>query len=166
MNFRKQTAMGKVIDKIPKLKGPNKAQRGAILWMASAFANQDAGRQRRSSRIAHRMQASLQNAFHDTDPQFIGDVVADIESLWSLGQKLDSDLKELFRMRFPRHLNRLHSFLIDLETRELDEASYLIRRLRKKLPTLYKALDHLERGRRGPRTRLPRSAPKSNGART
>lgn len=160
MRFPKKTATEEAADKISELRGPNKAQQGAMLWMASAFANQNVRRQRRSARVAYRMQASLQKAFPDLDPQFIGDVVADLDSLWDLGQKLDTDLKKLFQMRFPQHRNHLHSFLIDIEVRQLDEASYLIRRLRKRLPTLLRALDRQERsGGRRARTKPSRNVP-------
>jgi hypothetical protein len=145
MRLPKKTATESVIEKIANLKRPNKSQQGALLWMASAFANQDVRRQRRSARIANQMQASLQRAFPEIDPSFIGDVVADLDSLWDLGQKLDSDLKELFQMKFPQDRNHLYSFLIDVEVRQVDEASYLIKRLRKRMPTLLRALDRQER---------------------
>ena len=89
-------------------------------------------------------QIALGKAFPDTDPQVIGDVVADLDSLWDLRQKLDKDLKKLFQMRFPQDRDHLHSFLIDIEVRQLDETSYLIRRLRKRIPKLLKALDRQE----------------------
>ncbi|MHB8484499.1 MAG: hypothetical protein ACYDCM_02030 [Candidatus Acidiferrales bacterium] len=161
MRFPKKTVTEEVIEKISNLKGPNKAQQGAMLWMASAFASQDVKLGHRSARIAHQMQVSLQKAFPDMDPQFIGDIVADLNSLWDLRQKLDKDLKRLFQMRFPQHRNHLHSFLIDIEVRQLDEASYLIRRLRKRVPKLLKALDRQERGeRRRTRTNRPKTVPK------
>lgn len=141
MNFPKKTATEEVSDRISKLKGPNKAQQGGLLWMASAFANQNTRLQRRSMRIAQQMQIALQKAFPNMDRQFIGDIVADLNSLWDLRQKLDKDLNKLFQMRFPRHRSHLYSLLIDIEVRQLDEASYLIRRLRRRLPKLVKELD-------------------------
>jgi hypothetical protein len=157
VKFPKKTATEQVIEKISKLKGPNKAQGGAVLWMASAFASLDAQLQRRSARIAHQMQVSLERAFPDMDPQDIGDVVADLDSLWDLGQKLDKELMRLFQMRFPQHRNHLYTFLIDIEVRQLDEASYLIGRLRKRVPKLLKELDRQERSeRRRARTKLPK----------
>jgi len=144
MRFPKKTTTEKVIDKISRLKGPNKAQQGAMLWMG-AFANRDTQLQGHSARMAQQTQVALQKAFPDTDPLFIGDVVADLNSLWDLRQKLDKDLERLFRMRFPQHRNHLRSFLIDIGVRQLDEGTYLIRRLRKRLPKLLKDLDRLER---------------------
>jgi hypothetical protein len=161
VNFPEKTATEEVVDEISKLKGPNRAQQGAMHWLASAFASQDARLQRRSVRIAYKMQASLQKAFPEIEPQFIGDVVADLDSLWDLGQKPDRDLRKLFQMRFPKHRNHLHSFLIDIEVRQLDEASYLIRRLRKRLPILLRALDRQERSKhRRARTKPPKNARK------
>jgi hypothetical protein len=139
-----KTATDEAIERISRLRGPNKAQRGALLWMAGAFANIDTQLQRRSARIARRMQASLQDAFPEMNRQFIGDVVADLDSLWDLRQRLDKDLKRLFQMRFPLHRNHLYELLIDIQVRQLDEASYLIRRLRSRIPKLLGALDKQE----------------------
>ena len=145
VRFPQKTDTEEMSETISKPKGPNKAQQGAMLWIAKAFAKQDAGLQRRSVRIAHQMQVSLQKAFPDIDPHFIGDVVADLNSLWDLRQKLDKDLKWLFQMRLPKHRYHLRSFLIDIEVRQLDDASYLIRRLRKRFPTLLSSLARQER---------------------
>jgi hypothetical protein len=141
VDFPKKTSTEVLFDKMSNLKGPNKPLEGAMLLMASGFANLDTQLQRRSARIAHQIGASLKEGFPDMDPQFIGDVVADLDSLWDLGQKFDKDLKKLFQMRFPQHCNHLRSFLINFEVRQLDEATYLIRRLRKRIPKLLEALD-------------------------
>ena len=145
MKFAKKTLTQAVTQEISQLKGPDRARQGAMNWIASASANLDKTLQRRSARVARQMQISLQRAFPNVDPEFIGFVVADLDSLWDLRQKLDRDLRKLFAMRFPRQRNDLRSFLIDVETRQLDEGFYLIRRLRKRLPKLLKELDRQER---------------------
>lgn len=142
MRARQKTATEQVIEKISKLKGPNKAQQGAMIWMTSAFANQDVELQRRSVRIANRMQVSLQKAFPEVDPQFIGDVVADLDSLWDTAQKLNRELENLFRMRFPRDRNRLAEFLSFVEATQIDMVEFWIGNLRKRIPKLRRALDH------------------------
>jgi hypothetical protein len=160
VRFPNKTVAEEVTDRISRLKGPNKAQRGAMHWIARASASRDKTLQRRSARVAQHMQSSLQKAFPDVDAEFIGFVVADLDSLWDLRQKLDTDLKKLFRMRFPQHRSHLHSFLIDIETRQLEEGSYLIRRLRKRLPKLLKELDRQERAEPRVRGKHPTTAPK------
>src|SRR5271170_6242771 len=124
MKLAPKTATEEVISKISKLKGPNKAQRGALLWMASALANQDAQLQRRSARVAQLMQISLEKALPDTDRQLIGDVVADLNSLWDTGQKLDKELKRLFQMRFPKHRNHLAEFLSFIQATQIDMVQF------------------------------------------
>jgi hypothetical protein len=141
MRGHQKTATEQVIEKISKLKGPNKAQQGAMIWMANAFANQDVDLQGRSARIANQMQASLQKAFPEVDPQFIGHVVADLDSLWDTGQKLNKELEILFRMRFPRDRNRLAEFLSFVEATQIDMVEFWIGNLRKRIPKLRRALD-------------------------
>ena len=156
-----KTATQEVAEKISKLKGPNKAERGGLMLLASAFAHQDVQRKRRMFRIADKMSVAFDKAFPELDRQLTEDVVADLASLWNLREKLDKELKRLFQMRFPQHRDHLHSFLIDIEVRQLDEASYLIRRLRKRLPTLFKALDRQgRREHRRARTKPAKNAPK------
>ena len=145
MRFAKKTVTEEAIDKIGQLKGPDKSRQGAMRWIAIASANRDKNQQRRSIHIARKTQASFQKAFPNVDPEFIGLVVADLDSLWDLRQKFDKDLDRLFQMRFPQHRNHLRAFLIDLETRQLEEGHYLISRLRKRLPKLLKELDRQER---------------------
>lgn len=71
------------------------------MLLANAFAGQDTQLQRRSARITHNMLVALNKAFPEVDRQLIGDIVADLDSLWDTGQKLDKELKKLFQMRFP-----------------------------------------------------------------
>jgi hypothetical protein len=158
VRFSDKTAIERAMEKVSALKGPKKAERGAMIILESALANQDVQQQRRMVRIASKMQLAFEKGFPELDRQLIGDVVADLASLWSLRQKLDKDLDKLFQMRFPRHRNHLHSFLIDIEARQLDEAWYLIHRLRKRLPRLLKELDRQEHGDRRSRGTKPRES--------
>jgi len=145
----KKTATDEVVEKISKLKGPNKAERGAMIWLASASANQDTHLQRRSARITRNMLVALSKAFPDVDRQLIGDIVADLDSLWDTGQKLDKELKKLFQMRFPQHREHLREFLAFIEAVQIDMVEFWIGNLRKRIPKLQKALDRQERCERG-----------------
>jgi hypothetical protein len=157
VRFPKKTATDDVIEKISKLKGPNKAERGGLMLLANAFANQDTQLQRRSARITHNMLVALNKAFPDVDGQLIGDIVADLDSLWDTGQKLDKELKKLFQMRFPEHRNHLGDFLAFIEAVQVDMVEFWIGNLRKRIPKLRKALDQQERKeRRRARTKLPK----------
>lgn len=161
MKLPQKTATQEVVEKISKLKGPNKAERGGLMLLANAFAHQDVERKRRMFRIADKMSVAFDKAFPELDRQLTEDVVADLASLWNLREKLDKDLKKLFQMRFPQHRDHLHSFLIDIEVRQLDEATYLIQRLRKRVPKLLEALDRQERNeRRRARTKPPKHSRK------
>ena len=149
MRVREKTATEEVIDKITGLRGPCKAQQGAMIWMASAFAKQDVKLRRRSARIANQMQSALERAFPEVDPQFIGDIVADLDSLWDTGQRLDTGLQRLFRMRFPRDCNRLSEFLSFIQATQIEMAEFWIDNLSKKIPKLRRALDRQrQNGRR------------------
>ena len=161
MKFPKKTATDEVDEKISKLKGPNKAERGGLMLLANAFAHQDTQLQRLSARITHNMLVALNKAFPDVDRQLIGDIVADLDSLWDTGQKLDKELKKLFQMRFPEHRNHLGDFLAFIEAVQIDMVEFWIGNLRKRIPKLRKALDQQERNERrrirgGARTKPPK----------
>jgi hypothetical protein len=158
VRFPRKTATDEVVEKI---KGPNKAERGGLMLLANAFANQDRQLQRRSARITHNMLVALNKAFPDVDRQLIGDIVADLDSLWDTGQKLDKELKKLFQMRFPEHRNHLGDFLAFIDAVQIDMVEFWIGNLRKKIPKLRKALDQQERNeRRRARTKPPKQARK------
>jgi hypothetical protein len=160
VRFPKKTATDEVVEKISKLKGPNKAERGGLMLLANAFANQDTQLQRRSARITHNMLVALNKAFPNVDRQLIGDIVADLDSLWDTGQKLDKELKKLFQMRFPQHRNHLDDFLAFIEVVQIDMVEFWIGNLRKRIPKLRKALDQQERNERRARTKPPKQARK------
>ena len=145
MRLSKNTETDELIERMSKLKGPNRAEQGAMLWMGAAFAKQDVDLRRRSARIARQTQMSLRRAFPDVDPQLIGDVVADLNSLWDVAQKLDKELKKLFHMRFPQHYNHLGEFLSFIEATQIDMVEFWIGNLRRRIPKLRKALDRRQR---------------------
>src|SRR5208337_158355 len=126
-----------------------------------ALSDHDKSLQRRSARITHNMLVALNKAFPDVDRQLIGDIVADLDSLWDTGQKLDKELKKLFQMRFPQHRNHLGDFLAFIEATQMDMVEFWIGNLRKRIPKLRKALDQQERNeRRRARTKPPKQSRK------
>lgn len=142
-----------------------KTQSHATLSVAKAFLTralkeQDISLQRRSARITHNMLVALNKAFPDVDRQLIGDIVADLDSLWDTGQKLDKELKKLFQMRFPQHRNHLGDFLAFIEATQIDMVEFWIGNLRKRIPKLRKALGQQERNERGRAQTKPPKQPR------
>lgn len=117
-------------------------------FLRRALSDHDKKLQRRSARITHNMLVALNKAFPEVDRQLIGDIVADLDSLWDTGQKLDKELKKLFQMRFPEHRNHLGDFLAFVEAVQIDMVEFWIGNLRKRIPKLRKALDQQERNER------------------
>ncbi len=113
-----------------------------------ASSDHDKKLQRRSARITHNMLVALNKAFPEVDQQLIGDIVADLDSLWDTGQKLDKELKKLFQMRFPQHRSHLADFLAFVEATQIDMVEFWIGNLRKRIPKLRKDLDRQERDER------------------
>src|SRR6266581_2094363 len=113
-----------------------------------ASSDHDKKLQRRSARITHNMLVALNKAFPEVDQQLIGDIVADLDSLWDTGQKLDKELKKLFQMRFPQHRSHLDDFLAFVEATQIDMVEFWIGNLRKRIPKLRKDLDRQERDER------------------
>jgi hypothetical protein len=144
----KKTETEAVVNKISRLKGPNKAEQGGMIWLASAFANQDLHLQRRSARIAANAMRVLKKALPHSDPELIGSVVADLDSLWDTGQKLDQELKRLFRMRFPQHRQHLREFFAFVEAVQIEMVEFWTGNLRRRLPKLLRELDRQERRER------------------
>jgi len=162
VRIQKKTATEEIVGKVSKLKGPNRDAQGAMIFLDSAFANQDTEIQRRSARMVHNMLVSLKKAFPTADSQLIGHIVADLSSLWDTGQKLDKNLKRLFQMRFPQHRNHLREFLGFIEATQIDMVEFWIGNLRKRIPELRKAMDLRERSeRRHARTKTARGRRKS-----
>ena len=134
---------------------PQETANAARDFLARALRRQDKQLQRRSARIARNTLVALNKAFPGADRQLIGDIVADLNSLWDTGQKLDKGLKKLFRMRFPQQYNSLREFLAFIEATQIGMAESWIRNLRKRIPKLRLALDRQERSDR----RLARTKP-------
>ena len=83
----------------------------------------------------------------NTDPELIGDFVADVEDLWEYGKRLDENLRILRRMRFLQHYEHLWEILMDIRYSQCGESSAHIAGLRKSLPRLLKALERERRGK-------------------
>jgi hypothetical protein len=97
----------------------------------------------------------VKEALPDTDPEVIGGFFADLLDLWETGQKLDKELHNLTKLRFPQDRERLRDILIWISAIQVDMASYWIGEVKKDLPRLLRALDKLERrprpGKREPK---------------
>ncbi len=130
-------------------------------FLRRALSNHDKRLQRRSARITHNMLVALNKAFPEVDRQLIGDIVADLDSLWDTGQELDKELEKLFRMRFPQHRNHLREFLAFIQATQIDMVEFWIGNLRKRIPKLLKALDRQEQSEsRRRRKHLPKDTSK------
>jgi hypothetical protein len=142
----KTTMANDVMQLASKVRGPNKTKQIGLHWIAMASARRDADLESRSRLITQNTLAALSRAFPEFDPELIGDIVADLDSLWDTGQQLNDELKRLFKMRFPKHRQHLREFLAFISAIQLDMAEFWIRNLRKKVPKLLKELDRQERG--------------------
>jgi hypothetical protein len=116
--------------------------------IANAFANQDMRLQRRSARITRNLLAALKDAAPEVDRQLIGDIVADLTSLWDTGQKLDTALNTLYQTQSDQKRIYLYDFLAFIEAIQIDMAEFWIGNLRSKIPKLRKALQKRERKER------------------
>jgi hypothetical protein len=96
--------------------------------------------QRQSAEIARKLQIALEAGLPEIESRTIGAVVADIDSLWDTGQKLDKELKRLFRMKFPRDRERLREFFSFIEAIQVEMGTFWIGNLKRRVPTLRKAL--------------------------
>ena len=152
MKFPKKTSTEEFLDKSSKLKGPNKDLQAAAIMLGDAAARVDHKLVKRSTNLAHRLLLSLKKALPETDPQLIGDFVAEVSDLWDYGQKLDKTLNEISHMRFPQHREHMREALVAIEVQQFDYALDCIKGLQKTLPKLKQGLD------RQPKTGRPKSA--------
>ncbi len=150
-----KTSTEELVEKVSKLKAPNKDLQAAAMMLGDAAARIDHKLMKRSTKLAHRLLLSLKKALPETDPQLIGDFVAEVSDLWDYGQKLDKTLTELCNMQFPRHHERMREALVAIEVQQFDYALDCIRGLQKTLPKIKRALDH--------RTGSPAHRHKRNG---
>ena len=86
----------------------------------------------------------VKKALPDTDPELVGGFYADLLDLWETGQKLDKELHNLTKLRFPQDRERLRHILLWISAIQIDMASYWIGEVKKDLPKLLTALDKLE----------------------
>jgi len=137
----KDLAPEKLKQMVSKQSQSQEASGAARAFIARALRGQNRGLQRRSARIAHKMLVAFGKAFPELNQQIIGDVVADLDSLWDTGQKLDKRLHKLFKMRFPQDRDHLSDFLAFIEGAQIEMAEIWIRNLRRNIPKLRKALN-------------------------
>jgi hypothetical protein len=86
----------------------------------------------------------VKEALPDTDPELIGGFLANLLDLWETGQKLDKELHNLTKLRFPQDRERLRHILIWISAIQIDMASFWISEVKKDIPKLLRALDKLE----------------------
>ncbi len=140
-----------LVEKVSKLKAPNKDLQAAAMMLGDAAARVDTKLVKRSTDLAHRLVLTLKKALPETDQQLLGDFVAEVSDLWDYGQKLDKILKEVCDMRLPQHQERLREALVAIEVQQFDYALDCIKGLQKTLPKLKQAIDR--RARSGGRRR-------------
>jgi hypothetical protein len=144
-----KTESDKLYEKISKVKGPGAELRIFNILLTNSLSHLDSqkkrGWKRRVGKIIKGLLRALKEAMPQTDPQLIGDFVADVEDLWEYGQKLDQHFKAVFRMKFPKDSERLRELLLNIDHEQCDEAWAHIEGLKKSLPRLIKGLDRQSR---------------------
>ena len=128
-------------ENISKPKAPNKVLQLAAKMLGDAAARVDHKLIKRSTKLAHRLLISLKKALPETDPQLIGDFVAEVSDLWDYGQKLDKTLTELCNLQLPKHREQMRQALVAIEVQQFDYALDCIQGLQKTLPKIKRALD-------------------------
>ncbi len=125
-----------------KLRPPKRsAQREpALSNTAGATRTGEHELQRRSAVIAHKTQIALEKALPNVDTETIGSFVANIDSIWDTGQKLDRELNRLFRMQFPRDREQLREFFSFVEAIQIEMTLFWIGKLKRTVPALRDAL--------------------------
>jgi hypothetical protein len=135
------------IERVAKLRGPAKAHKAALILLGRGLANHDTAQRQRSVRITKSMLTAFRRAFPEVDHQVIGDIVADLDSLWDTGQQLDGELRKFFRMRFPQDREELREFLAFIEAVQIEMVGFWIGNLRNRIPKLLHALDRQKKKR-------------------
>ena len=136
-----------VVKALSKANGKNV---GKAVGQLFSWANSQADHvlTRRSVRLMNRAIRVVKEALPDTDTQLIGGFLANLFDLWETGQKLDKELHDLTKLRFPQDRERLEDILIWISAIQVDMASFWIGEVKKDLPKLRQALDRLERNPR------------------
>jgi hypothetical protein len=118
--------------------------------MAAAGSPIDETMVHRGVQLANKMESVLKSFLPDTDPQLIGDVVCNLESLWAAGHKLDKTLTLLCELKFPQHREYLRDVLSEIEVNQLYNSRIWIQELRHSVPKLRDALNRPSRRHKSP----------------
>ena|SRR5579864_1649293 len=86
--------------------------------------------------LVHEMLVTLKKVLPKTDHQLIGDLVADLSSLWTAAQQFETTLDALSKLRTPRDLAQLESLLIDIRVHQCSESAWWIDGLKETVPKL------------------------------
>ena len=168
MKLSGKTDSDKLYEKISNVSGPGAELRMFNILLTNSLSHLDSRQarrlQKRAVKIIKGLLRALKEVMPETDPQLIGDFVADLEDLWEYGQRLDEHIKILCRMKFPRHSEHLRDLLLSIDHEQCDESWAHISGLKKSLPQLIKALDRKSPpSRRGTGTKTPRRAKRKLG---
>jgi hypothetical protein len=109
--------------------------------------------QKRDAALVHGMLVALKKVLPKTDHQLIGDLVADLSSLWTAAQEFDKTLDALSKLQSSRDLAQLEDLLIDLRVHQCSESVWWIDGLKKVVPKLENEVEkEMRRQRRLART--------------
>ncbi len=92
--------------------------------------------QKRERALIHGMLVALKKVLPETDHQLIGDLVADLSSLWTAAQQFDRTLGAIAKLQSSRDLPRLDDLLGDLRVHQCSESVRWIEGLKKTVPKL------------------------------
>ena len=146
----------------PKGKNFAKATGQLLSW---AESETDQALMQRSLHLMRRAILVVKEALPNTDPELIGGFFANLLDLWETGQKLDKELHNLTKLRFPRDRARLRAALIWVSAIQIDMASFWVSEVKQDLPRLLTALDKLERKPRSGRQKRKLANARSPGKR-
>jgi hypothetical protein len=137
-----KTSTEELIERVSKLKTPNRDLQAAAMMIGDAAARVDRKRIKRSVELVNRLLLNLKKALPETDPKLLGDFAAEVSDLWDYGQKLDKTVVEICKMRLPKHHDQLREALVAIEVQQFDYVLDCIHGLQKTLPKIKRALDH------------------------
>jgi hypothetical protein len=114
--------------------------------------------QKRDAALIHEMLVALKKVLPRTDHQLIGDLVADLSSLFTAAQQFNKTLDALSKLQSPRGLEQLEDLLGDLRVHQCSESVWWIDGLKKTVPKLENEVEkERRRQRRLARTKRPSS---------
>lgn len=148
-----------IIKALSKPNGRNSAKAvGALLdW---GKADRDPILEQRSHQLLLGVTRTLESALPNTDRELIGGFCANLLDRWETGQKLNTQLERLVRLRFPKDKEALRDALQWIEAIQLDMASYWIDEVKQDLSKLARALDQSERRPDRNTPRKPKRSPR------